>query len=243
MATTSFKTPEPFEKTRLPQIGTKEHEEWVTAFDPNKPLPKPRSLWEQYNRVLRFSAGNQDPETPTVGEKILAESTGWFDKLTAPLFPLRPEVYRDAYLRNNPCPEEHFVCAYRWPLYRVINPKIPPPVDGKYNDFYHYYAYKYWFYRERCVYTQHVLLLREMLERCVLKEGVLNGPKNCRHLFNKWFSMSRMEELNQNLLYMAVTGNCAIRETPYPEDFVEQKRKVYDDWLFRTRMKKPGDNY
>jgi hypothetical protein len=52
-----------------------------------------------------------------------------------------------------------------------------------------------------------------------------------------------MEEFNQSLLYMAVTGNCAIRETPYPPDFVDQKRKIYDDWLYRTRMKRPGDIY
>ena len=235
----------PFVKTPLPQIGTKEHDEYISAFDPDKPMPKPRSLWDRYGRLMRFNVTN-DPEYPKPGSFAGTQRDyegGWWDFLTKTRNPLRPETYRDAYLRTNPCPEEFWVQAWRWPLYKTINPKIPPPTDGKYNDYYHYVAYRNWMRRERDVLIQHNILLRESFDRCLMKEGPTNSMKNCRHIWNKYLAMTRAEELNQNLLYMAITGENVIRETPYPEDFVERKRKIYDDWLFRTRMKKPGDNF
>jgi hypothetical protein len=93
-------------------------------------------------------------------------------------------------MRPNPCPEEFWVAPWRWPNYKIINPKIPPPIDGKYNDYYHFLAFRTWLRRERDVYHAHLCLLREMMERCLVKEGAENAPKNCRHLFNKYFAMS-----------------------------------------------------
>lgn len=222
-------------------MGTPAYIDNITAFEPTEPMPKPRGLWERYRRVA-MGVITQDGDIPSVGSRPLPQKT-WWDLMTRPLFPMRPETYRDAYLRPNPCPEEFHVNPWRWAQTKLLNPKIPPPVDGKYNDMYHYMAYRGWHRKERDVYVQHTILLREALDRCLVKEGVTNGRKNCKHLWHKYFAMSRMEELNQTLLYMAITGENAIRETPYPEDFVDRKRKVYDDWLFRTRMRKPGDNY
>eukprot|EP00455_Lapot_gusevi_P032063 TRINITY_DN34938_c0_g1_i1.p1 TRINITY_DN34938_c0_g1~~TRINITY_DN34938_c0_g1_i1.p1 ORF type:complete len:190 (-),score=2.29 TRINITY_DN34938_c0_g1_i1:386-955(-) len=168
-------------------------------------------------------------------------SKTWAEWLFQPLIPLRPRDYVDAYTRPNPCPEEYWHTPWRWPRTKYVNPKIPPPTDGKYNDYYHYLAFKQWLARERDVYVSHANLVHEALSRCCIREGQYNAAKNCKHFANKAFAMSRMEEMNQALLYMAMTGDCAIRETPYPPNFLEEKRKVYDDWLYRTRMRKPGD--
>lgn len=198
------------------------------------------SLVSLFSRLLQLQFG-QDPELPTIGTRLERQYQGWLDYWTSPLSPLRPKNYVDAYTRPNPCPEEYWWASWRWPRTKYVNAKVPPPENGEYQDYYHYLAFKMWLERERDVYVAQANLAHEMLNRCIVKEGQYNAAKNCRHLYNKAFAMSRMEELNQTLLYMAITGNNAIRETPYPENFVEVKRKVYDDWLYRTRLRKPGD--
>ncbi len=228
-----------YERPRVPQLGTQDHKEQTpTAFEPDVEMPPPRTFWQRYRTVLSLQY-DQDEDMPTIAMAPRKTKNMW-EYFTASIFPLKPETYVDAYERPNRCPEEHWVYPWRWPNTRRVNPKIPPPLDGKYNDYYHYQAFKYWMRMERDVYVMHLALLQEMMLRCSLKEG-LNAAKNCRHLWNKYFAMSRAEEFNQSLLYMAITGNAVIRETPYPPDFIEQKRKIYDDWLYRTRMKKPGD--
>lgn len=213
----------------------------MTAFEPNFEMPPPRTMYNGRWRDLLFNWYN-DPGRPELSEKRPPPTPNLMTWLTKSIFPLRPETYIDAYTAPNRCPEEFWYNPWRWPNTKRINPKIPPPIDGKYNDFYHFYAFKYWIRTERDVYVMHLALLQEMMIRCSVKEGV-NAGKNCRHLWNKYFCMSRHEEFTQSLLYMAMTGNTVIRETPYPEDFIDQKRKIYDDWLTRTRMKKPGDHY
>ena len=227
-------------RTIIPQIGTPAYDNATpTAFEPNEPMPKPRSIWRRF-RLALFHWGN-DEDMPTVAIKPRKMHKHFYEQITQPIFPLKPETYADNYERPNRCPEEFWYNPWRWPQTKIINPKIPPPIDGKYNDFYHFLAFKYWLRRERDVYVAHCALIQEMLNRCIVKEGAHNAPKNCRHIWNKHFAMTRSEEWNQTLLYMSITGNNAIRETPYPEDFVEQKRKIYDDWLFRTRMRRPND--
>lgn len=201
---------------------------------------KTSSLASLFSRVLQLQFG-QDPELPTIGARLERRYNGWLDYWTSPVSPLRPKDYVDAYTRPNPCPEEYWWASWRWPRTKYVNAKVPPPENGEYRDYYHYLAFKMWLERERDVYVAQANLVQEMLNRCIVKEGQYNAAKNCRHLYNKAFAMSRMEELNQALLYMAMTGNNAIRETPYPENFVDVKRKVYDDWLYRTRLRKPGD--
>lgn len=227
----------------VPEYGSLAHlEKGPTPFDPEKPMPPPRTIWQRYRQVLTNWQG--DPDMPAVGGSMAKKNRkSWWAALTGPYYPMKPELYRDPYLRPNTCPEEYIFHYYRWPMHREVNPKIPPPVDGKYNDFFHYFAFKHWLARERDVYMAHCNLVHEMSLRCTLREGPINAPKNCRHLVNKFFAMTRMEELNSSLLYMAITGKNVIRETPYPENFVEQKRKIYDDWLFRTRLRKPGDPF
>jgi hypothetical protein len=226
----------------VPPIGSREHfDHFATAFNPNVEMPPPRTIWERYREIFFNWDGDQDMPTPSMKHKRRRESLWW--NMFGPRYPLKPDSYVDPYLRPNPCPEEFITMVWRWPHARDINPKIPPPVDGKYNDFYHYFAFKQWLQMERKVYIGHANLVHMTTLRCILKEGPINGAKNCRHFANKFFAMSRAEEFNQNLLYMAITGNRAIRETPYPEDFVEQKRKIWDDWLFRTRQRKPGDPF
>jgi len=228
--------------TRVPPYGTREQKEhFGTPFHPELPMPPPRTIWEQYRRI--FFNWKGDPELPTLSRKEHKPPQSLWRMILGPMYPLKPDTYQDPYLRPNPCPEDFTQMNWRWPHARDVNPKIPPPVDGKYNDFYHYFAHKQWLRKERDVYMGHMQLVHEMTLRCTIKEGPINATKNCRHLANKHFAMSRMEEFNQTLLYMAVTGNGAIRETPYPTDFVEQKRKIYDDWLFRTRLRKPGDPF
>ena len=233
-----FQDPKP-----TPAYGTRKQEElFASSIDPSKPEPPPRSLWQKYREIF-FGQWDMDQDMPAVGAKgkRMRQSIWW--SIFGPRYPLKPDTYQDPYLRPNPCPEEFVIMNWRWPHARDVNPKIPPPVDGKYNDFYHYFAFKQWLKKEREVYLAHCNITHEMSLRCTIKEGPINAVKNCRHLVNKFFAMSRMEEFNQVLLYMAITGNAAIRETPYPPDFVEQKRKIYDDWLFRTRQRKPGDPY
>jgi hypothetical protein len=227
-----------------PPIGSKAEEEGgAYTWDTTKQMPAPRSMWDRYRKFLQFNTSS-DEEFPTAGHHWAKPSkNSWWDFIWAPLQPLMPELYEDAYMRPNPCPEELWVWPWKWPGYKHINPKIPPPVDGRYQDMYHYLAFRNWWFRERRVYGAECWTLREMFERCTMKENKINMMKNCRHLWNKYFAMTRAEEFNQVLLYMAITGNVAIRETPYPPDFLEQKRKIYDDWLFRTRMKKPGDPF
>lgn len=233
---------EPRRDIPTPQIGSREHfEHYASAFDPTKEMPKPRTIWEKYREVFFNWDGDQDMPTPGMKHKRRRESIWW--SLFGPKYPLKPDTYTDPYLRPNPCPEEFVMQNWRWPHARDCNPKIPPPVDGKYNDFYHYFAFKQWLLKERQVYLAHANLCHEQQLRCMVKEGPINAMKNCRHLVNKFFAMSRAEEFDQTLLYMAITGNNAVRETPYPEDYVQQKRKIYDDWLFRTRQRKPGDPF
>lgn len=226
----------------VPQYGTREHvQHGPTPFDPEVAMPPPRTIWQRYRQVIFGWFGDED--RPSVNAKCKKTRKSFLWHVLGPLYPLKPDLYMDAYQRPNPCPEEYIVQPHRWAMTTERNPKIPPPMDGKYNDYYHHFAFKHWLRRERDVYMAHCNLLHEMSLRCTLREGPINAPKNCRHLVNKFFAMSRIEELNQTLLYMSITGNVAIRETPYPADFVDQKRKIYDDWLFRTRMRKPGDPF
>lgn len=230
-------------QAKVPAYGTREQREhFGTAVDPKKEMPEPRSIWWRYREL--FFNNRIDEELPTLSMKPVGKQRNSFLwNVLGPRYPMKPDSYTDAYTRPNPCPEEFVLQNWRWPHAREVNPKIPPPVDGKYNDFHHYFAFKQWLMKERQVYIQHTNLTYEMLLRCTIKEGPINAAKNCRHLANKFFAMSRSEEYNQTMLYMTLTGNAAIRETPYPEDFVEQKRKIYDDWLFRTRQKRPGDAF
>lgn len=228
----------PYEKIPQPQMGTVEHVENIQAFEGQ--MPAPRSMFERFSKILRLEMF-MDSSLPAMTSSPTKSYMSWAEWLTSPLVPVRPRDYVDAYSRPNPCPEEYWHMPWRWPRTKYVNPKIPPPIDGKYNDYYHYLAFKQWIARERDVYVAHTNLVHEALSRCCIREGQYNAAKNCKHLANKSFAMSRMEEMNQALLYMAMTGDCAIRETPYPPSFLEEKRKVYDDWLFRTRMRKPGD--
>lgn len=230
----------PFEKIPLPQLGTKESIENIQAFDNNVPMPPARGVFDRFMKIMRLDIW-QDAKLPYMAGQGVRTYESWSEYLFSPWFPLKPKDYVDAYSRPNPCPEEHWMYTWRWPRVKYVNPKIPPPQEGKYRDYYHYLAFKNWLERERDVYCSHANLVHEAVARCAMREGQYNAMKNCKHLANKSFAMSRAEELNQTLLYMAYTGNCAIRETPYPADFLEEKRKIYDDWLFRTRMRKPGD--
>lgn len=232
--------PPPFERIPMPSMNSQEYKENLPAFDPSKPIPAPRSVVERFTRILQMQWG-QDPDLPSLSTHSTVKYHGVLDFLFSPLTPLRPRTYVDSHTRPNPCPEEYWWASWRWPRTKYVNAKVPPPVDGKYNDYYHYLMFKNWLERERDVYVAHTNLVHDMTNRCLMKEGQYNASKNCRHLFNKAFAMSRMEEMNQALLYMSLTGNAAIRETPYPDDFVDEKRKIYDDWLYRTRARKPGD--
>jgi hypothetical protein len=234
----------PFHKIPRPQVGSEEYVNEIVAFDTSKPLPPPRNAFETFRDLIHRGSGlNEGSElNPGIsGNPRQVQYDSFFEKLIRPWYPLRPSTYVDPYLRPNPCPERFHQLDHKWANVKMVNPKIPPPLDGKYNDYYHYLAFKNWFARERDVYISHMHLVQMAVTRCWLREGKFNAPKNCKHLASKHFAMRRQEELTQNFLYMAQTGNCAIRETPYPDDFVEQKRKIYDDWLFRTRMRKPGD--
>ena len=213
----------PFQHIPLAQIGTVEHLENPQAFDNKVPFAQPRSLFQRFGEVMRLQIF-MDPEMPTIGNTKARSYTSTWEWLTSSIVPLRPKNYVDAYSRPNPCPEEYWQLSWRWPRTKYVNAKVPPPVNGKYNDYYHFLAYKLWLERERDVYVAHTNLVHEATERCALKEGQYNGAKNCRHLYNKQFAMSRMEELNQALLYMAVTGNNAIRETPYQITFRKSGR-------------------
>ena len=236
--------PPPFHKIPRPQIGTNEHLTEIVAFDNTKPVPPPRDAFTTFRDIFFRGSALQEGNDLNPGISSNARQVEYksvLEKIVRPWFPLRPATYVDPYLRPNPCPERFWDHSFKWPNTKVVNPKIPPPVDGKYNDYYHYVAFKHWFQKERDVYLASMHEVAKALHWCTIREGRVNAAKNCRHLFSKHFSMRRMEELNQVFLYMSQTGNCAIRETPYPENFVEEKRKIYDDWLFRTRMRKPGD--
>lgn len=230
---------------RRPQLGTKEHLEQTHFWNEACPSieTKPRSVWDRFSRVMRFDLF-EDGDRISVNTPKRRTYNNFMDWFFAPTFPLKPELYVDAYSRPNPCPEEYWAETWRWPRNKYVNPKIPPPVDGKYNDYYHMLAYRNWFEMEREVYLAETKEIYFTLVRCILKENERsNGQKNCRHIFNKWFAMTRAEEFQQAMLYMALTGNAAIRETPYPANFVDEKRKIYDDWLFRTRHKRPTDDF
>lgn len=230
----------PFKRIEVPSMASEKYLEELPDVDSRRIPNGPRGVAERFSRVLQMQWG-QDPDMPSLGVNRERKYDGFMDWLLSPMSPLRPRTYVDSHTRPNPCPEEYWWASWRWPRTKYVNAKVPPPVDGKYSDYYHYLSFKNWFERERDVYVAHTNLVHEMLNRCIVKEGQYNAAKNCRHLYNKGFAMSRAEEFNQTLLYMAMTGNAAIRETPYPDDFVEQKRKVYNDWLFRTRMRKPSD--
>jgi hypothetical protein len=229
--------------TPVPPVGSRAAlEHYGSAFNPAVEMPKPRTVWERYRNL--FFNNRMDEDLPTLSMKPgTVQRPGIIWNILGPRFPMKPDTYSDAYTRPNPCPEEFVLQNWRWPHMREVNPKVPPPVDGKYADFHHYFAFKQWLMKERQVYIQHCSLTYEYLLRCTVKEGPINAAKNCRHIANKFFAMTRSDEFNQGMLYMSLTGNALIRETPYPEDFIEQKRKIYDDWLFRTRQKRPGDSY
>jgi hypothetical protein len=234
----------PFHAIPRPQIGSEEYINEIPAFDNTKPVPPPRTAIQTFRDILRRGVGLNEGDELNPGR-----STNWraleygslFDQLTRPMYALRPASYVDPYLRPNPCPEKLHQLDHKWANIKTVNPKIPPPVDGKYNDYYHYLAFKHWFSREKDVYLLHNFLVGRAAVMCAAREGKINAPKNCMHLMNKYWAMRRYEEQTKSYLYMATTGNCIIRETPYPEDFEEQKVKIYDDWLYRTRLRKPGD--
>ena len=231
----------PQDVASLPSMASRAYINQFTAFEPEEPI-KTRGFYELFLKFMLqpTTEGWREGRVSERGHALPESSLRSY--FTRSLFPLKPELYIDPYTAPNKCPEEFWYNPWKWPLTKRVNPKIPPPVDGKYNDFYHFLTYKHFLRVERDVYVAHLGLLQEMAIRCSLKEGP-NAAKNCRHLFNKHFSMSRHEEFTQSLLYMAMTGNVIIRETPYPPDFIEQKRKIYDDWLTRTRMRLPGDAY
>lgn len=226
----------------LPQIGTPEHRDNIQAYDNNVLQEAPRSLFDRFGAVMRLEMFI-DKDMPKMSGGNVRSNTSFWEWFVQPMVVVRPKDYVDAYIRPNPCPEEFWHLPWKWPRFKAVNPKVPPPVNGKYNDYLHFLAFKNWLDRERDVYVAHTNLVHDAIVRCALREGQYNAAKNCKHFANKSFAMSRMEELNQTLLYMSITGNCAIRETPYPENFLDEKRKIYDDWLARTRMKKPGDAY
>jgi hypothetical protein len=227
----------------LPSMASREYINTFTGFEPeaSDDALKPRKFLDRWTDLIYnwYNDGDRNFISERHHPMPMKNFVHYFTK---GMFPLKPELYIDPYTAPNKCPEEFWYNPWRWPNTKRVNPKIPPPIDGRYNDFYHYIAFKYFVRVERDVYVMHLGLLQEMMLRCSMKEGV-NAAKNCRHLWNKYFCMSRHEEFTQTLLYMSLTGNVAIRETPYPEDFIDQKRKIYDDWLTRTRMKMPGDCY
>lgn len=230
----------PYDCITAPAMGSDAYLENLPAFDSTKPMPPPRTAAQMFSLLLQGQYG-QDANLPSTGTMMGKTYRGWWDYILSPYSPLRPRTYVDSHTRPNPCPEEYWWASWRWPRTKYVNAKVPPPANGVYGDYYHYLAFKNWLERERDVYVAHAQIVQEMTNRCIVKEGQYNAAKNCRHLYNKSFAMNRMEEFNQALLYMAITGNAAIRETPYPDNFLEEKRKVYDDWLYRTRMRKPGD--
>ena len=235
---------EPDQVASLPSMASRQFIEAHTAFDPDQEdsSMEPRSFFKSRMADV-FINWYHDTTRNFIGERTHPmPARNIFHYVTKSAFPLKPELYIDAYTAPNKCPEEFWYNPWRWPHTKRINPKVPPPINGRYNDFYHFLAFRYYVRIERDVYVNHIGLLQEMMIRCSMKEGV-NAAKNCRHLWNKYFCMSRHEEYTQSLLYMSITGDTVIRETPYPPDFIEQKRKIYDDWLTRTRMRMPGDCY
>lgn len=226
----------------VPAMGSDDYYSNQPVYDEKKIAREPRSNTDRLLNLLSFTV--QDDESAGLSINSAGTTTSnatlmerIFHVMAYPM----PRTYTSPYLRPNPCPEVHWWNSWRWPKFRWVNPKVEPPLEGAYNDYYHFLAFRNWFENERSVYYHTVQIHHEILLRCIAKEGKYNGWKNCKHLLNKEFAMSRESEHNQMLMYMAVTGNAAIRETPYPDDFVEQKRKIYDNWLFRTRMRKPGD--
>ena len=227
----------------VPPMGSAAYEERLPVYDEaNMANGVARTNADRLTSMLTFTTKN-DREHAHLGmmKGSSSNTSSLFDRVFhAMLYPL-PRTYTSAYMRPNPCPEVHWWNSWRWPKFRQTNPKVEPPADGAFNDYYHYIAFKYWFENERAVYYQNNQIHHEIATRCLTKEGQYNGWKNCKHLLNKEFALTREAEHNQVLLHMAVTGENAVRETPYPEDHVEQKRKLYDNWLFRTRMRKHGD--
>ena len=202
----------------------------------------PRSALDRFKNMLLLSWSPADhTKFSTLAVATDAEDISLLSRIMVFNRVFKPRTYTSEYIRPNPCPEQHWTMNWRWPRFRMVNPKIPPPTDGAYSDMYHYLAYQNWFKNERKVYYETINIAGHEVNRCITKEGKYNALKNCRHLVNKLFAITREEEHNQVLLHMATTGTNAIRETPYPANFVEEKRKLYDNWLFRTRLKRPGD--
>lgn len=227
----------------IPAMGSREYEEMPPVFNEEKMANDvPATNSERLLTMLTMRTKSERESASINSSKNIGETKiGFFDRIFhAMMYPL-PRTYTSAYMRPNPCPEVHWWNSWRWPKFRNNNPKVEPPVDGAFNDYYHYLAFRNWFENERAVYYQNNQIHHEIVLRCLAKEGQYNGWKNCKHLLNKEFALTREAEHNQVLLHMAVTGENAIRDTPYPEDHVEQKRKMYDNWLFRTRMRKAGD--
>jgi len=240
-----FMSKGPHEAIPLPPMGSAELDNSMPMMDPKKPMPPPRSVWDRFADSTFLS--QYDPALPHYGHGLIhqaQQSRGSFwGRLFKSYVPLRDKDHSDAYIRGGHIPEETFEMVWRVPLMQEMNPKIPPPKNGQYNDYYHYLAFKNWFTKEHDVYSQECNLLQWALAMCIIREPTFATNKNCKHLGYKLYAMGRREELNVALMYMAMTGEGIIRETPYPPDFVDQKRKIYDDWLFRTRMRKPGDTF
>ena len=235
--------PAPKHDFAYPPMGSKEYYE-NTPFINEKVVENlaPRTTMDRFKSVLQATwIPSEHTKLSTLTNTTDSEDISFFQRVMAFNRVFKPRTYTSEYIRPNPCPEQHWAMNWRWPRFRMVNPKIPPPTDGAYSDFYHFLAYQHWFKYERKVYYETINIAGIEVNRCITKEGKYNALKNCRHLVNKIFAITREEEHNQVLLHMATTGTNAIRETPYPVDFVEQKRKLYDNWLFRTRLKRSGD--
>ena len=229
----------PIQRPVRPPVGSKEHVQDDVILEPGH-VPAPRTFWDRFSLLISEPLAG-DPDMPTAGVKAPPRRT-WWEWMWAPMFVMLPESYNDPWLKPSRCPERYQYNPWKLSSYREASPKIPPPVDGKFADYMHFQAFKYYMQRERQVYIGHAHIMNHAIERCLFKENN-TARKNCMHIINKYFAMTRCEEYNQSMLYLAFTGNTPIRETPYPVDFVQTKQKIYDDWLFRTRMKQPGDDF
>jgi hypothetical protein len=229
----------PIQRPVRPPVGSQEHYQDQVVLEPGH-MPQPRSFWDRFSLLITDTFAN-DPDMPVAGVKAPPRRT-WWEWVWAPMFVMLPETYSDPWLKPNRCPERFLYNPWKHPSWRENSPKIPPPVDGKFADYMHYVAFKHYMWRERSVYIGHAHLMNYAIDRCLFKENN-TARKNCMHIIWKYFAMTRCEEYNQSMLYLAFTGNTPIRETPYPVDFVQTKQKIYDDWLHRTRMKQPGDDF
>lgn len=228
-----------------PSLASQQHIEEPIAFDNKEAFPALHSNWQRFGEILGVNQFVGDPKFSGLVDRNppLHNYLGFWDWLSSSAFVLKPINYVSMYERPNPCPEEWKMWEWTWNRTKFRNPKIPPPINGEYTDQLHVLAFQEWCEYERKVYIQHCCILRNQMKRCAMKESRWNGAKNCKHLYNKYFAMTRGQEMANALMYMSLTGNCAIRDTPYPPDFDEKKRKMFNDWLFRTQLKKPSDPF